>query len=409
MVVKYCQLQNGFSLIELLVVIAILCILAGILFPVLLTARAKGRQTVCLSNQRQIALDIITSAQDRDNVLPECDAVWKTSKVAPKLFQCPNVNKGVTNAYVYNTFVAGQSFSDIDNGSEMFLTADGRANDNIANDIDDFDARHSGKIIASFLDGHAEIMRSTTLAPFYNPHDGAEMVYVPAASFTIGSNTLPLPDHTEHQVTLTHSYFIYKYEVTVRQYRQFCKETGQVMPACPWPYPAANGTWDDYLDHPMVKVSWTDAQKYASWAGSRLPTEAEWEYAARGPNGQQWPWGNTWDVEKCNNALDSNALGGGFNAIQTAPVGSYPKGISWCGAHDMAGNVREWCLDWYALYTSFPQVNPTGPVTGSNRSLRGASFDIAAPDAFHTASRFSANPSSATIGYGFRCVINSQH
>ncbi len=229
----------------------------------------------------------------------------------------------------------------------------------------------------------------TLVKPFpttkINPIDGAEMVWVPSGTFTMGS-----PDgvgfrneHPAHQVTLS-GYWMYKYEVTVAQYRAFCTATKRTLPDFPPGY-----SWTDksgWIDpaiqqYPIVYITWDDCKAYADWAKTSLPTEAQWEYAARGPQELNYPWGgiaisddwynNGWDETKCANLENSYSQN-----ISTWPVGSFPTGASWCGAQDLAGNVWEWCADWYGddYYKTATVKNPTGPKTGKRHVLRGGSW-----------------------------------
>jgi formylglycine-generating enzyme required for sulfatase activity len=188
-----------------------------------------------------------------------------------------------------------------------------------------------------------------------------------------------------HQVKLD-GYWIYKNEVTVGQYKQFCAATGRTMPNLDSDFSGD--------DHPVVNVTWFDAVAYCRWAGVRLPTEAQWEKAARGTDGRIYPWGNVWDKDKANADGD-----------QTTPVGSFPKGASPYGCLDMAGNVWEWCQDWYGsdYYASSPASNPTGPASGDKRVLRGGSW-ISTSYFCRCAGRDGNDPSSTYHGYGFRCV-----
>jgi len=209
-----------------------------------------------------------------------------------------------------------------------------------------------------------------------NPKDGAEMVWVPAGEFLMGSTDEDIAqllkknpeleaarfdDEKPQRKVYLDGYWMYKYEVTVAQYRKFCEATNRKMPDAP------SWGWKD--DHPMVKVTWTDASNYAKWAGMSLPTEAQWEKAARGTDGRIYPWGNKWEAYKCNNRESGPK--------QTKPVGSYTSGASPYGCMDMAGNVWEWCLDWYGkdYYKSGPSRNPTGPTDGSSRVLRGGGWN----------------------------------
>ncbi len=234
-----------------------------------------------------------------------------------------------------------------------------------------------------------------------NPVDVNAMVWVPASSFLMGSPDAEgnADEHPQHTVTLD-GFWIYKYEVTVGQYRAFCLATGT-------PFPATAPPWGWHDDQPMVNVSWTDAAAFAYWVGGRLPSEAEWQLAARGTGSLRYPWGDVWDVEKCNNYNDTNVAGGGAGALRPAPDGSYTGDASPYGVMDMAGNVREWCMDWYSAnyYTSSPTSNPSGAVTGTERVITGGSFSGSASELFRGASRGSALPTSTSVECGFRCVI----
>lgn len=222
-----------------------------------------------------------------------------------------------------------------------------------------------------------------------NPIDGSKMVIIPAGKFTMGGDQM-LDEKPIHTVYLD-AYLIGKREVTVAQYRKFCKVTGWKMPKAP--------KWGWKANHPMVNVTWDDAVAYCRWAGCRLPTEAEWEKAARGIGGRKYPWGNTWDKNKCAN--------GEIKLTSTVSVGSYPAGVSPYGCANMAGNVWEWCADWYdsGYYTSSPSRNPKGPSSGDYHVLRGGGWYLAGNTGFQCAHRYGSFgylPGDYSNGFGFR-------
>ena len=222
-----------------------------------------------------------------------------------------------------------------------------------------------------------------------NPKDGAEMVCVPAGPFLMGDDDQY--DNPRRTVTLD-IFWIYKTPVTVGQYRKFCQAVGREMA------PAPSWGWKD--DHPVVNVSWHDAKAYCDWAGAALPTEAQWEKAARGTDGRKYPWGNDWDPGR----LQCSKKEGG-DAGSTARVGSFPAGASPYGCLDMAGNVWEWCADWYdASYRNSVNNNPQGPASGAPRVLRGGSRYFGSTEFFRGAYRGNLKPVDRNYFNGFRAA-----
>ena len=252
--------------------------------------------------------------------------------------------------------------------------------------------------------------------------DGTEMAYIPAGSFEMGDAMNETEDWMErsrpvHIVRLD-GFYIDKTEVTVGQFKAFLADSGYN-----W-----TGSWDDVDqyspgdDYPMIYVDWNDATAYAKWSGKRLPTEAEWEYAARGGLvRKRYPWGNTEPGGSQRNFADKDAdavlrqIDGKFDwadmevgdsHIITAPVGSYPPNSF--GLFDMAGNVYEWCANWYkeGYARKSSLKNPQGPDTGSDRVLRGGAW-CHPSESLRVACRFHSSPASTTSKnhrYGFRCV-----
>ena len=223
-----------------------------------------------------------------------------------------------------------------------------------------------------------------------NPTDGAEMVWVPGGSFPMGSEDGHLDERPAHRVEISQGFWLYRTAVTNAQYERFFKATDHMPPEEPW--------WGRRRENlPVVNVSWSDARAYCEWAGARLPTEAEWEYAARGEDGKKYPWGNRFPDS-------SRAV---FGTVCPDAVGSLPRGASWCGALDLAGNVWEWCEDWYSsdYYKVSPTIDPSGPETGLLKVLRGGSWSRNL-DFLRAATRRGFDPALQTSFLGFRPARN---
>ena len=242
---------------------------------------------------------------------------------------------------------------------------------------------------------------------FINPTDGAVMISIPAGEFLMGSaDSEGYRNEKPQRTVYLGSYYIDKFEVTNVQYREFMRETGCEPPR----------DWSDYdtrkLNHPVVGVSWYDAVAYAEWAGKRLPTEAEWEKAARGTDGRNYPWGNippdTGGRYRANYKVERYGATNRYS--NTSPVGSFPLGASPYGVMDMAGNVWEWCSDWYdsGYYRKAPTQNSTGPSAGKHRVLRGGAW--LNDDTFYLrcAARGWHAPALRFHYVGFRCVQDLQ-
>lgn len=197
--------------------------------------------------------------------------------------------------------------------------------------------------------------------PMSEPAIEMEMVLIPAGEFLMGAEDGGDDESPVHKA-YADSFYMDKYELTNAQYFEFCNETGRNLPEF-WGMEEFH-SGSDYPSHPIVGVSWRDAKAYAEWAGKRLPTEAEWEYAARGGLvGKDFPNGDD---------LDSST--GNFSSQGTASVGSYPP--NGFGLHDMAGNVAEWVSDYYEenYYRVTPYENPRGPDEGKFRVVRGGGW-----------------------------------
>ena len=227
--------------------------------------------------------------------------------------------------------------------------------------------------------------------------DGMLEMYIPEGSFLMGSNSGDSDEKPVHLVTLD-AYWIDQTEVTVGMYRA-CVDAG----VCAEPEKTSSVTHSSYFynntydDYPVVYVTWYDAIDYCSWVGGRLPTEAEWEKAARGDKQIKYPWGNA-------SATNQHA-NYGDNLGDVDRVGSYPMGASPFGVMDMAGNAYEWVSDYYSssYYGISPSFNPTGPSSGTRHTLRSASFNTSSTT-IRAANRGSYAPGTTGDDDGFRCA-----
>ncbi|MBX3066861.1 MAG: SUMF1/EgtB/PvdO family nonheme iron enzyme [Anaerolineae bacterium] len=240
------------------------------------------------------------------------------------------------------------------------------------------------------------------LAGYITRYDffGVPQVLVNSGCFKMGADsTTDNDERPVHEVCITQSFWLDAYEVTNEDYADFIAADGYNISKY-WYAGIINATLHDVpadfsgIDQPRIFVSWYEAYAYASWRGCRLPTEAEWEYAARGSTGYLYPWGNDVKYDLANTTEDNNA--------QTVDVGSYSN-ATWVGAYDMTGNVFEWVSDWYDehYYESSLTNDPQGPDSGQYRGLRGGSFEQGM-DAAHSANRYWAPPDGQANFVGFR-------
>ena len=226
----------------------------------------------------------------------------------------------------------------------------------------------------------------------------SDMASIPVSTFMMGCNQevdTECLDYEKpyHQVKLD-GFEIDVYEATQQQYAG-CLDAGECsLPSCDWD-PGTRSR------HPVVCITYQQAQDFCRWAGKRLCTEAEWERAARGTDGRRFPWGN--QAADCDLAV-MDAGGAGCGTLEAFAVGSRPEGQSPCGAQDMAGNVLEWTADWFGLdyYQQSAAENPAGPDSGTSRVMRGGSFNSTSLT-MRTSYRAQANPASGYNNLGVRC------
>jgi len=265
--------------------------------------------------------------------------------------------------------------------------------------------------------GNVQYLNITFRVPL-PPEAIPETVYVPAGTFLTGSNA-GRPDESPQRTVELSPYEIGVYEVTNAQFAIFVREVGYLTTAeremgsylssvgdfvngVSWKCPSGP---DDSIEgketHPVVHISFYDAVEYCEWLSGRsgrifrLPTEAEWERAARGKNGRKYPWGDVIDPGKANYTTGNG---------QTTPTGSYKKGKSKIGCYDMAGNVREWCADWYAMRPEVIYKDPKGPLVGSYRVVKGGSW-LSNADMLRASARSDVDPEQTADDLGFRVAV----
>jgi formylglycine-generating enzyme required for sulfatase activity len=259
--------------------------------------------------------------------------------------------------------------------------------------------------------------------------DGKEMVYVPPGIFTLG-NMESGGDEAPVRKIFVSGFYMDRYEVTNLEFRQFIEATGHLTTAEErgWSWVWVGEAWEKILgahwseplgpgsdaaltpNHPVVHVSWWDARAYCAWAGKRLPTEAEWEKAARGTDERLYPWGDSPPANKgIYRANYSQGIKTDDGFALTAPVGSFPLGQSPYGLMDMAGNVWEWVADWYdaEYYEKAWYKDPQGPQRGFYKVMRGGSW-FESEDALRASKRERAFQADLLPSIGFRCAKDPQ-
>ena len=229
-----------------------------------------------------------------------------------------------------------------------------------------------------------------------------DMVLIPAGPFIMGIDGIKEEQRPKHKVYID-TFYIDRYETTNAQYYEFLdyikktKDHSKCHKDEPINKDHTPLNWElDYYNHPeypVVRVDWYDAYAYAAWAGKRLPTEAEWEKAARGTDERRWPWGNEFEFKKCN-------IG------DPEPIGSHEDGKSPYGCYDMAGSVAEWCADWGDMryYNKSPNRNPTGTEKGDKKIIRGGSRFANVGVLLRCTARKTMSPKLGNMSVGFRCV-----
>ena len=236
--------------------------------------------------------------------------------------------------------------------------------------------------------------RALPLPATITGHDGAPMVLVPAGEFPMGSDEGDEDEQPIHRVFLD-SFYLDTFEVTNGRFAKF---VAAIQSEPPWGF-ADQETPVVHADRPVRWVNWLEALGYCLWAGKRLPTEAEWEKAARGTDGRVYPWGN--DPPTAAHAVFGLKEG----AETVSPIGTRDQGQSPYGVHDLAGNLYEWVTDWYddVFYATNPTSNPRGPAEGTAKVQRGGSYTNT-PYRLRASFRTKGDPTEHEPNVGFRCA-----
>ena len=238
--------------------------------------------------------------------------------------------------------------------------------------------------------------------------DEMQLLYIPAGRFIMGSNQGDSNEKPFHEVYLD-AFWMDKFEVTHDQYKLCVADR-----ACTAPTDISFYNNSSFKNHPVVNINWSQAKAYCQWAGRDLPSEAQWEKAARGDDERKYPWGDNYPTSDYANLCDLGCASGsklenfsdGYS--QTAPVGNFPMGSSPYEVHDMAGNVWEWVNDWYAedYYGSQREwANPSGPMTGEEKVLRGGAWDNS-ERFIRSTNRGWGSPEVFGEDLGFRCALS---
>jgi formylglycine-generating enzyme required for sulfatase activity len=266
------------------------------------------------------------------------------------------------------------------------------------------DSSRIGEFARLFLDIEQSTSTETTSRParWQNPKDLMQYVFVPASNFDMGARDIEaLPQETPADLVYLDAYYIAVHPVTNLQYQKFIQATGHFTPS-------GNDWWNSWIGdkyppgmdhHPVVFVSWYDAMRYCEWAGCMLPTEAQWEKAARGPDGRIFPWGD--NTERADELMNFDS-----NIGRTTEVGLYPDGASPYGCLDMSGNVWEWCADWFSPgYWRQERRSPKGPRQGMRRVDRGGGWQM---DARRCRSAYRGHwpPNHPDRDLGFRTTVS---